>query len=87
MEPDFSVSAGNRVFLLASASDADGSIVGVQWRQISGATVTLDDACSLTPSFQTPAQGGTLVFELTVTDEVGDHEPYRIWSFADERGL
>ncbi len=68
---DRTVNSGAQIQLAATASDPDGSIVGVQWVQTSGLTVVLQGANTLTPSFAAPAvnQGQeTLEFTVTVTD-------------------
>ena len=56
------------------SSDPDGSITAYQWVQASGADVTLSDPASATPTFTAPALGavgGSLSFQLTVTDDQG----------------
>lgn len=56
--------------LQAEASDSDGDNLTYQWQQISGTTVTLSDATSLTTSFDAPEvqQDTELTFQLTVSD-------------------
>jgi PKD domain len=71
---DQSVNEGDTVALDGSAStDADGSIASYSWTQTAGATVTLSDASSATPSFTAPNVDSTdtLTFELTVDDGNG----------------
>ena len=50
-----------------------GSVAGYQWRQVSGKTVTLDNATSAKPTFVAPStdKSTKLTFELTVTDKSG----------------
>src|SRR5919109_3298124 len=58
----------------SGSSDPDGTIESYSWTQTAGTGVTLDDASSATPSFTAPdvsADGDTLTFELTVTDNDG----------------
>lgn len=68
---DITVTAGHTVNLQGSASDPDGTIVGVQWQQLSGPSVNLIGAGTLAPSFTAPGTAGVLVFRLTVTDNQG----------------
>ena len=60
------------VVLQGNASDTQGS-VSVQWEQISGETVDIEDANTLTASFRAPSTSDdeTLVFRLTATDGEG----------------
>ncbi len=56
------------------SSDSDGSITAYQWAQTAGSNVTLSDPASATPTFTAPslgAGGGSLTFNLTVTDDLG----------------
>jgi dipeptidyl aminopeptidase/acylaminoacyl peptidase len=73
--PDQTVNEGDTVSLDGSASsDPDGTIESYSWTQTAGTSVTLDDASGSTPSFTAPdvgADGDTLTFELTVTDNEG----------------
>ncbi len=65
------VNSGVTVTLDGSASsDADGSIASYSWSQTSGTPVTLNNANAAQASFVSPASG-TLVFQLTVTDNEG----------------
>jgi CSLREA domain-containing protein len=69
---DQTVSTGSAVALDGSASsDADGSIVGYSWMQVGGAPVAINNPDTATPNFTAPGSGGTLVFQLTVTDNDG----------------
>ena len=60
------------VVLQGNASDTQGS-VSVQWEQISGEAVDIEDANTLTASFRAPSTSDdeTLVFRLTATDGEG----------------
>ncbi len=53
------------------SSDEDGTIVAYVWSQVSGSEVTLQDAQTSQASFVTPDVPGELVFEITVTDDLG----------------
>jgi len=65
------VQGGSTITLNGTGSqDADGTIVAYAWRQLSGPPVSLSGAATGISSFMAPAQG-TLVFELTVTDNDG----------------
>ena len=74
---DQSVDEGASVQLYGSASsDIEGSALSYIWQQVdsSGYAVTLSDANSTTPSFTAPdpvAADTDLVFQLTVTDDLG----------------
>lgn len=72
---DKQVVSGEIVALNGSASkDADGSIKSYEWLQVSGATVSLQDATKASTQFVAPAVSGLeeLVFQLTVTDDDGE---------------
>jgi hypothetical protein len=73
--PDQSVSEGKLVTLNGSGSlDPDGLPLTYQWDQTSGTSVTLSSNSVANPTFLAPnvgAQGGTLMFQLTVTDSGG----------------
>ena len=70
---DQSVSAGNLVNLLGSASDSDGDIAGITWQLSSGSGVILSSTSTLATSFVAPSSSSelTLVFQLSVTDDRG----------------
>ena len=56
------------------SSDSDGSIVAYQWTQTNGPSVTLSNPASATPTFTAPSfgtGGGSLAFQLMVTDDLG----------------
>jgi hypothetical protein len=59
----------------SASNDADGNIVAYQWVQVSGRSVTLNNANQAIATFTTPGvkrnRTRTLVFELTVTDDDG----------------
>ena len=69
------VLAGQQVLLNAEASAAGGRIESIQWRQISGPEVTLNDADTARASFTAPAPVGVgfvdLEFEVTARDDQG----------------
>lgn len=58
----------------SGSSDADGAISAFSWTQTSGPDVNLADATAAAPTFNATdvgADGVTLVFALTVTDDDG----------------
>ncbi|MAZ66181.1 MAG: hypothetical protein CMF25_03650, partial [Kangiellaceae bacterium] len=60
------------IVLNGSASDADGTIVSIEWNQLSGPqSIFLTNSDQLSASYPTP-MAGTYVFELTVTDNDGN---------------
>ncbi|MFL5358742.1 PKD domain-containing protein [Archangium sp.] len=61
------------VTLAGAVSDADGTIVSVQWTQTAGPAVTLTNANLLTAYFTTPAVSTdtVLTFTLTAIDNLG----------------
>jgi hypothetical protein len=68
---DRNVTGGDTITLDASGStDSDYGIAHYQWQQISGDSVTLSDADTLSASFKAPVteKDIPLIFELTVTD-------------------
>ena len=70
---DQQVQEGASVQLRGSASDPEGRLAGLQWRQLAGPTVALSAADSLTPGFVAPQVDALseLRFELTATDDQG----------------
>ena len=74
--PDRNTKVGNETFLDGSKSyDADDiGIKDYKWSQTGGLPVELSDATAQSPMFVVPAgaeKGGSLTFELTVTDSGG----------------
>lgn len=71
---DQSVDAGEEVYIGgANSYDVDGQIISYYWTQVSGVPVTIENQDQLTAKFvaQNDTQG-TLVFELTVTDDANN---------------
>jgi hypothetical protein len=70
---DRQVEANTLIDLIGSGTDSDGTIVKYLWTQVSGPTVTLNQADSAHASFTTPelAVLTDLVFGLAVTDNQG----------------
>ncbi|MCB9664017.1 MAG: hypothetical protein H6732_07875 [Alphaproteobacteria bacterium] len=70
---DRRVTAGAVVTLVGSATDADGTIVRVAWRELGTDLVTLSDTDVLSPSFTAPDLDFPvgLTFELEVEDDEG----------------
>jgi len=63
------VNAGASVTLDGSgSSDPDGDAISFSWRQTLGPPVSLSEASSPVATFTAPDTGGTLGFELTVSD-------------------
>ncbi len=62
---------GEAVTLNGSGTDSDGTIQGYAWSQVSGTSVTLQNANTARASFTAPDTAGALVFRLTVTDNLG----------------
>lgn len=76
--PDQAVASSSLVTLdgTASSSAVAGVLIDFEWTQLSGPAITLSDETSPQPSFMAPsiALGGadqTLVFQLIVTDDLG----------------
>ncbi|MDT0594813.1 peroxidase family protein [Glaciecola petra] len=69
---DQNVTERSTVNLAGSASDNEGNVT-FSWEQVSGETVDLNDADTLTPQFRAPStrEDETIVFRLTVTDSAG----------------
>ncbi|MCU8297243.1 hypothetical protein OC521_07455 [Vibrio vulnificus] len=73
---DKAVVEGTEVTLTANATDpdADGNIVAYRWRQLSGPSVTLNDATQATVTFSVPTQwtqGDSIGLMVSVTDNEG----------------
>lgn len=70
-----SVNQGDTVTLDGSMSeDPEGQIAAYLWKQIAGPAVTLSDPADIQPTFTAPSVGmggGSLTFQLTVTDNGG----------------
>lgn len=71
--PDQTAPGSSQVALSGTASDPDGDPLNLLWTQISGPSVALTNANSLTASFTAPPRSvlaQTLVFELAADDGV-----------------
>ncbi len=71
---DQSVDEQTDVTLTGTASDSDGTVASTTWSQVSGTSVTINSATSITATFTAPsiAVGSeVLVFRLTVRDDKG----------------
>lgn len=70
---DKTVNEGATVALSGSGTDADGTIVGYAWTQLSGPAVTIISANTANASFAAPQVSAdtALAFRLTVTDNEG----------------
>ncbi len=68
---DRTADPGATVTLSGSGTDSDGTIQGYAWSQVSGTSVTLQNANTAQASFTAPDTAGPLVFRLTVTDNLG----------------
>jgi hypothetical protein len=72
--PDQTVEKGTVVRLQGDGSDPDGDALMFRWSQLDGPLVTLDDATSRSPSFDTSEisrSSATVRFQLTVSDGFG----------------
>ncbi|MDP5144025.1 choice-of-anchor B family protein [Rheinheimera baltica] len=65
------VNAGQMVSLTATGQDAENDSISYQWQQLSGSTVSLQNAASETLSFVAPSNSATLVLQVTATDNRG----------------
>ncbi|GGA79399.1 hypothetical protein GCM10011369_21680 [Neiella marina] len=67
------VESSSIVYLKASATDSDGSIASLLWKQIDGPAVVLNDSASEEASFTAPAVSAdeSLTFEIIATDDKG----------------
>ncbi|WP_460856190.1 choice-of-anchor B family protein [Rheinheimera gaetbuli] len=65
------VNASQTVSLTATAQDAENDSISYQWRQLSGTSVSLQNANSATLSFIAPASSASLVLQVTATDNRG----------------
>ncbi|RYV02679.1 sodium:calcium exchanger [Shewanella sp. OPT22] len=66
------VNASETVTLTATATDADGDSISYQWKQVSGTSVTLNNASTQEAQFVAPNQNGVLVFSVVATDANGE---------------
>ncbi|MDX5407721.1 MAG: S8 family serine peptidase [Chromatiaceae bacterium] len=66
------VSSGSTVTLSGSASDSDFNVLSYEWQQLSGPSVSLNQADSLTSNFTAPVvtSSTSLRFRLTVDDGI-----------------
>ncbi|WP_372811035.1 Ig-like domain-containing protein [Litorivivens sp.] len=74
LQPAAQVAApGQRVLLLATASDPDGDALVFEWKQLLGPEVILEGANAAQASFLAPEVFGStqLLFQVTVTDPAG----------------
>jgi subtilisin family serine protease len=69
--PDRTVKPGTRVTFAATATDADGQALRIQWKQLWGTPVTLGNATTAKASFTAPRTTGTMRFRMTVIDSQG----------------
>jgi PKD repeat protein len=71
--PDITATRGQTVQLAPTALDRDGQIVAYAWRQVSGQAVPLGNTTLPQLTFTIPKsfKTGDLVFEVTVTDNLG----------------
>ena len=73
--PDQTVSGGASVTLAGSATDPDNDPLTYQWTQVSGPSVTLAGATTLTPNFTAPVRTNalqTLTFSLVANDGIAN---------------
>ena len=67
--PDQTTGVSRSVTLDAGNSSSPNSgTLTFQWIQTAGASVVLNNAATATPTFTTPSVGGTLTFQVTVTN-------------------
>lgn len=72
-----------------ASSDPDGDALTYQWIQLSGPALTLSDPASALPGFVAPdidADGGVLVFQLTVSDGSATSAPDSVNVFVRDSG-
>ncbi|MBM7071243.1 hypothetical protein JQC92_04190 [Shewanella sp. 202IG2-18] len=70
---DSEVNEKEELTITGQASDVDGTIVSYQWSQISGPTVTLNNATTSSATFLAPevAEDEIIILSLTATDNNG----------------
>jgi hypothetical protein len=78
------VAPGAAVTLAGLAEDPDGDALVLQWRQVEGLPVELDDVARADPSFLAPDRRTALTFELTATDGTGVSAPDRVTVLVDD---
>jgi len=61
----------NIVSLTGSGTDADGTVAGYSWKQISGPLASMIVSANSATTISNGLVGGTYKFELTVTDNLG----------------
>ena len=66
---DITVYINDTITLHGTASDADGSIILIDWKQTSGTPVTFENVSTLNSNFNSPNTSDILEFTLTVTDD------------------
>ena len=71
--PDQGVDEGDRVQLVGTGTDSDGTVASFRWVQTAGPAVTLSGASTARAEFTAPAvtTATALRFQLTVTDDDG----------------
>lgn len=69
---DQTVAPGAEITLNGTGSDPDGGTVTFAWSQVSGPSITLNNATSASASTSSLDEVGTYVFRLTVTDDEGE---------------
>ena len=65
------VNTRQNVTLVGSGSDPENQPLSYQWQQISGSTVTINNANNPQASFTAPSAATSLEFSLTITDDFG----------------
>jgi choice-of-anchor B domain-containing protein len=65
------VNTRQTVTLVGSGSDPENQPLSYQWQQISGSTVTINNANNPQTSFTAPSAATSLEFSLTITDDFG----------------
>ena len=68
---DSEVNTRQNVILAGMGSDPEEQPLNYLWQQISGTSVTINQADNSQASFTAPSTAGTLVFSLTITDDFG----------------
>jgi choice-of-anchor B domain-containing protein len=68
---DVQVNTRQVVQLIGSATDPEEQALEYLWQQVSGTSVSINNASSQQANFTAPATGGTLEFSLNVSDDFG----------------